>query len=204
MKASHEDRPAAIWLAIVRQGLRGWCSERGFWVWVSRAIGGGLVAAWWLGVRSIMDQEAGAIETVGWGLFSFAALMAGAIFLVPSIVPYAASPFFAFIDSIYLGGSAVERPRLDYAVADRRWRERRWEDAADEFDRIAYWHRKEVRAYRDGIRASRLAGNEAMADRFYRRGVLNCPSASAELRRARRAMLTDIPIQTPPPAPNGK
>lgn len=186
--APHES-PWHLRVEAVMEAVLAWCQEKGFWVWAGRVIGVGLVAAWWLMVRGISKGEEGELGTVGQGLIAFAALVAGAIFLAPSLVPWVVAPLHRFIDSVYLGSSAIEKPKLTYDVAEHMLKMKRYEDAAAEFERIASWHPQEARAWCDGIRAALAAGDEAWATRLHRRGLLRCPKASEQLRQARHSRL---------------
>jgi hypothetical protein len=199
------DSVGARWRARLSEGLdamAAWAQEKGAWRWVSFGLGVILVALWALGLWGMPASgrgNFGAGFAAGYGLLSFAALVAGAILISPMLVPLAARPFCWFIDSIYLGGSAIERPPLSYVVAERRMQEGRYEEAAAEFERLAYWHPRVVRVYVDGIRAARLAGNERTANRLFRRGRLRCPAALEALRTSLEtqcAVLSDRPWQS--------
>ena len=72
--------------------------------------------------------------------------------------------------------------------------EGRFEEAAIEFERLASWHPHVARIYVDGIRAARLAGNEKLARRLFRRGRLRCPREMGDLRAS-------LEMQ---PGPNGR
>jgi hypothetical protein len=178
-----KDPVEATWRVRLADGLDAmgaWAQEKGAWRWVGFALGVGCVAFWWYRLWTVAGD--GGIGTIAHGLITFAFLVAGAVLMSPMLVPLAARPFCRFIDSVYLGGSAIERPPLTYVVAERRMQEGRYEQAATEFERLASWHPGVVRLYVDGIRAARLAGDERTANRLFRRGRLRCPGALAALR----------------------
>jgi|GEM_PF-3522415 len=196
MRPTHDESRLALRLEQVADGVRGWLGEAGWWMWVARVLGAGLVGIWvWMiwwkiGIGGRLSGESmgsGAAmgAGLGLGLVAFGCLVFGTVLLAPSLVPWVAAPFLRFIDSVYLGGDEVERPRLTYEVADRLVREGRWQDAAAEFEHIAYWHPREERAWTEAVRCSRLAGDVAGADWLLRRARLRCPAATTALRTAR-------------------
>jgi len=175
MKTGDTSHSLALWWEEMKERLGDWCREGGFWLWVSRGLGVFLVGVWGWMIWGRNWDGAHRLEALAFGVFAFTSLVAGAILLAPSLVPWVAAPFFKFIDMVYLGSHHIERPPLTYDVAERLLRERRWLDAAGEFERIAYWHPKEVRAWSEAIRCTNLAGEKAEADRLYRRARLRCP-----------------------------
>ena len=52
------------------------------------------------------------------------------------------------------------------------------EDAASEYERQAYWHPKESRAWNETIRCYILAGDAMEAERVYRQARLRCPGVN--------------------------
>jgi hypothetical protein len=137
-------------------------------------MGVGCVMAWAVMIWGEEEGRTSYFSALGSGLFAFALLVAGAIFLAPTLVQWAAWPIFRLIDSVYLGSHAIERPPLTYDVAERLMRERRWQDAAAELERIAYWHPNEERAWREAIRCAELADDKAGADWLRRRARVRC------------------------------
>lgn len=179
------------------EAVLAWCQEKGFWVWTGRVIGVGLLGLWVYLIwgKSASDiapaeglvMEGGDVSGVAYGLIYFAPLVASAVFLAPSLVPWVVAPLHRFIDSVYMGSSSIEKPKLTYEVAEHMLKMKRYEDAAAEFERIASWHPQEARAWCDGIRAALAAGDNAWATRLYRRGLLRCPKAADQLRHAHHA-----------------
>lgn len=166
------DSPITRWDGLT-ESVGEWCRDGGFWQWVGRVLGVVLVGVWaWMIWGKNWDVER--LEVLAFGLLAFASLVAGAVLLAPSLVPWAAAPFLKFIDMVYLGSHEVERPPLTYDVAERLLRERRWLDAAGEFERIAYWHPNELRAWTEAIRCTKLAGDTAGAAWLYRRARRRC------------------------------
>jgi hypothetical protein len=187
MKPIDDERSLALRLEEVRESVRDWGGQAGFWTWVARILGVGLIGVWvwviwWkIGIGGRLSGEDGGSAAAmgggfGLGLVSFGCLVFGVVLLAPPLVPWVAAPLLRFIDSVYIGGHEIERPRLTYEVAERLLRERRWEAAAGEFERIAYWHPREERAWSEAIRCSVLAGDEAGADWLWRRARLRCPA----------------------------
>ena len=172
-----EDLPTSrtVWAL---EALREWLFSAGFWTWMVRIVGIACIAGWaamiWGRAEKDYAQD-GPLGGFATGLFGFAFLVAGTILLVPSLVPWVASPLLRFVDSIYLGSHNVEPPPLTYEVAERRIREGRWQDAATEFERIAYWHPGEERAWREAVRCAELAGDTEGAAWLKRRARLRCP-----------------------------
>lgn len=190
------DESSTSRIALGLEWLREWLFSAGFWQWTARVLGIGCVGIWvamiWgvkLGEHTVDEFNAapsayGIIGGIGTGLVSFAFLVAGAVLLAPSLVPWVASPLLRFAESIYLGSHAIERPPLTYEVAERRIREHRWQDAAAEFERIAYWHPTEERAWSEAIRCAELAGDTDGAAWLKRRARLRCPSLRLQPRRS--------------------
>jgi len=179
MKTVDRLEPLAVKWGETKEALADWIREGGFWRWLGRVLGVVCVGLW---VIMIWWEDAGgssALQAVGTGLFAFAFLIAGAVLLAPSLVIWASAPLFKLIDAVYLGSNAIERPPLNYDLAERLLRERRWHDAAAEFERIAYWHPQEERAWREAIRCAELAGDPEGASWLHRRSRLRC----AALRR---------------------
>jgi hypothetical protein len=164
--------------ALIREWICEWLMNRNPLRWMTRVVGVGLVTVWvWLIFWQI-DPKDGAIGAACIALPAFASLLLGAIMLAPSLAGCLAYPFFKFIDSIYLGTHDIEIPLLTYDVAERLLRERRWEDAASEYERQAYWHPKESRAWNETIRCYILAGDAMEAERVYRQARLRCPGVN--------------------------
>ncbi len=180
-----EPRPwSARW-----DGFAYWAKERGTWTWVREGIGVGLVAAWWLTLKSADPYSEGFRDYFGKWLLSFSFLLMGAFCLAFTLAPLVAAPLLRFIDSVYLGASSVEAPPLNYAVAERRVQEGRWAQAAEEYERLARHHPREVRLYAEGIAAARRAGDAEMAERLLKRGRRFCPRQTG---RFEAAMLTPL------------
>jgi len=176
MRTNDRGEFLGFWWEEAKDWVAGWLREGGFWRWVGRGFGVGCVLIW---VRMIWwGEEArdSALSAIGHGLFAFAFLVAGAVLLAPSLVQWVAWPFFRFIDAVYLGSHDIARPPLNYEVAERLLRERRWQDAGAEFERIAYWHPQEERAWREAIRCAELVEDPAEAARLWRRARQRCPA----------------------------
>jgi hypothetical protein len=173
-----------FWWEEMKDWAAGWMREGGFWRWVGRAAGVGFIGVWmwmiWvkLGVSGAIGGDSAAVmgAGLGWGLAAFGCLVLGAVLLAPSLVQWVAWPFFRFIDSVYLGTHRIERPPLNYDTAERLLRERRWQDAGAEFERIAYWHPEEERAWREAIRCAELSEDAGEAARLRRRARQRCPA----------------------------
>lgn len=167
------DRPP-IGFALIREWIFEWLMDKNPSRWIARVVGLGFVALWvWLIFWKI-DPKDGAIGAVCIAVPAFASLLLGAIILAPSLAQCVAYPFLQLIDSIYLGSHDIEIPVLTYDVAERLLRERRWADAAAEFERQAYWHPMETRAWNEAIRCYMLAGDTVEAARTFRRARLRC------------------------------
>lgn len=177
MKPTPHVNPWLLRVESVLKSLLVWCQERGFWRSARFLTGAALIVVWII----FLPHPA-----------SFAALVLGAALVAPTFVPLVVWPLHKLIDSIYLGSSGHDRPVLNYRMAERMLKERRYDDAAAEFERIAYWHPKESRAYCEGIRAAQAAGDQKLVVRLYRRGLLRCPEAVEELRQARLAPAVNL------------
>ena len=175
MRTRQSRESLAFWSSEIKESLADWCREGGFWRWTARVLGVACVLVWVWMIWWEEEARDSALSAIGQGLFAFGFLVAGAVLLVPTLVRWVAWPFFRFIDSVYLGSHDIERPPLTYDVAERLLRERRWQDAATEFERIAYWHPTEERAWREAIRCAELAGDAAGAEWLRRRARVRCP-----------------------------
>jgi hypothetical protein len=176
MNAPGDRSALAHWIETVKLALEGWWRDGGFWRWTARGLWIFCILVWARKMGAATEAGDEMLVTFGNGLIASALLLIGAMLLAPTLVAWMSRPIFRFIDSIYLGGHAVERPPLNYDVAERRVREQRWQDAAAEFERIAYWHPKEERAWNEAIRCTQLAGDTAGAAWLYRRARLRCPT----------------------------
>lgn len=151
-------------------------------MWTRRAVAAALAGTfWWLAMKPFRiesDEGATVFSAFPPLIFGMAALISSAILFSPDLVEYAARPFTRWIDSIYLGSSEVaELPPLNYAPVDRAIQEKRWQQAAFEFERISQWYSNEMRPYFDGIMVARLANDSHTARELYRRGVAFFPDA---------------------------
>lgn len=150
-------------------------------MWVRRALAAVLAGVfWWLATKPFRtedDDGGNPFAALPFLVFSMAALISSAIMIAPDLVEYAARPFTRWIDSIYLGSGEIEVPPLNYAPVDRAIQEKRWQQAAFEFERISQWYANEMRPYFDGIMAARLANDGYTARELYRRGVTFFPDS---------------------------
>ena len=162
-------------MAWALEGIREGLVSGGFWQWTARVLGVGCVGIWVGLIWGVDHEKNGMFGAFAISVLGFAALIAGAILLAPSLAVWVASPMLQFVESIYLGSHSVDTPPLTYDVAERRILERRWQDAATEFERIAYWHPGEERAWREAVRCAELAGDSQGAARLKRRARLRCP-----------------------------
>ena len=149
-----------------------------------------LVVAW--AKLAFFGLEQNALRAAGSMLFANAFLVSAAILFAPTAVVWVAAPFTRFVDSVYLGSGEIEIPPLNWEPVDRALEERRWRHAAHEFDRIAQWHAKEMRAYFDGIMCARLASDASLARELYRRGVVFFPQAENILRHRLEGPVTEV------------
>lgn len=174
MKPTDQSLGRALRFAFIREWICEWLMEWNSWLGAARIGGVGLVGLWaWLIFWKIKPED-GVFAAACIALPAFASLLLGTIMIVPSLVRWAAYPFLQFIDTIYLGSHDIECPVLTYDVAERLKRERRWEDAAAEFERLAYWHPTEARAWNEAIWCTIQAGDTFEAARLYKRARLIC------------------------------
>lgn len=159
---------------MIPDWIHDWLTEANWRRWSGRLLGFGFVALWaWLIFWKI-DEKNGLFAAACIAFPAFGSLVAGAILIAPTLASWVAAPFLKFIDSVYLGSHIIERPPLSFDVAERLIRERRWEDAAAELERIAYWHPKDARAWNNAICCLLKSGDSVAADRLYRRARVRC------------------------------
>ena len=197
------DHPLYRRILASGDGLSLWLQETRFWQWMCSIVGAGCIICWWCSIAALLreTEQYGLAElprtlgyAMGRGVLSFALLVGGAIMLAPVLAPVAARPFLRLIDSIYLGGSNRERPPLVYSIAERRIQERRYSEAAEEFERLSFWHPYELRLYLDGIRVARWAEDYKTANRLFRRGRLRCASAMSLLEQCLHGPLQECSL----------
>jgi hypothetical protein len=153
MKPTDQSLGRALRFAFIREWICEWLMEWNSWLGAARIGGVGLVGLWaWLIFWKIKPED-GVFAAACIALPAFASLLLGTIMIVPSL---------------------VRCPVLTYDVAERLKRERRWEDAAAEFERLAYWHPTEARAWNEAIWCTIQAGDTFEAARLYKRARLIC------------------------------
>lgn len=164
-------------------------AEQGWRTFLREGIGTGILIFWGLNVIAWSRPRRGGEDEFG-GLNTslaaqsvleiFAPLIVAALFWAPPLVPIVAAPLTRLIDSLFLGEPSRDPPPLSYAVGEQRMAEERWDDAADEFDRITRIFPHEERACRLGIEAALRAGDRALVRRLRRRARVFCPDAPGD------------------------
>lgn len=138
---------------------------------ILRYLAGGCLLA--KGLHSLVEDS---IPLIG-ALFGIVLTFAGVGLLLPGLAAWAASPLTGFIDGIYMaGGHSAEPPALNYRLAEHYFKQRRWDLAVAEYEKILEYYPGELRAYAPllDILANEQEEPEE-AERLYRRGLGKLP-----------------------------
>ncbi len=108
--------------------------------------------------------------TFAGSVFGLAMLITSCLFIGPEIVHWTVYPIHYALDAILLPSETL-RPPVDYTLARFYHRQRRYEEACEEYFKIIEYHPQEVSAYLEGIEAATSANQRATAHKFYRLGL---------------------------------
>ncbi len=162
------------------EALVGGNGRRG-WVWLRRGVAVVLGGIFWLLMAKPFGIDFNALTRLlkvpPVVVSPVVVLVSAVILLLPDFIHYAAWPFTRWVESVYLGSGEIELPPLNYAPVDRALQEKRWQQAAFEFERISQWYSNEMRPYFDGIMAARLANDGDTARELFRRGIAFFPDS---------------------------
>ena len=131
--------------------------------WIAAgSVGGGGVYV----LASTMSHATSWVAVFGRSLFGLAGMIVGVLFVAPEVVRWAVSPISHLVDSILLPSEKIHPP-VDFKLARFYGQALRYDEACEEYVKILHYHPDNAEAYLEGIRAAALAGNEALAKKFY-------------------------------------
>ncbi len=125
-----------------------------------------LVGGFGMVVLARMFHGADSVPLIGRSLLGIAAMVTGALLAAPEIVRWAVWPISSLLDSILMPSEKVDPP-VDFTLARFYGQNLRYDEACEEYEKILHYHPDNAEAYLEGIRAAGLAGNEALAKKFY-------------------------------------
>lgn len=97
-------------------------------------------------------------------------LVIGAILIAPELVAIFTKPLFALVDSIFFPGGKLSKPVLSYTLPEFYTKEKRYDDALDEYRKILRHYPRESRAYLGAIEllVTEFGDKEAAKELFKR------------------------------------
>ena len=153
-----------------------------------------IVARWGLGlalelwafrkIHHVFNGPADLLSAFAGCLFGFAALISGAFFFLPELVPLIAAPVVRFFTGLFLPNETGKAP-LDYTLARFYVKNGRLEEALEQYFRILENYPQELAAYREGLEVARSTGDSAAAERLAKMALrkLKDPAAREEFLR---------------------
>ena len=105
--------------------------------------------------------------TLGNTLFGVGSLFVALLLIGPEVVAWALVPLDGLVNRLLLPGES-EPPPAAFKLARYYAMQLRHEEACEEYAKIIRYHPEETDAYLEGIREAFLAGDQALAKKFYR------------------------------------